>query len=139
MACQNKAHNCIKANTKKPQTTTIMTLIFSRSRSVQNLPLTPSVRDDWTACLAYASSLGDDAMKRTHNKNNKKSRRSPHKLRLDKERVVVSFCDLHSIPEDEPLCQYRQVLLERKGMQNVAKEDTEASNLVELKVTLFQN
>ena len=99
----------------------------------------PSVRDDFTARLAYASSLGDDCMQRTHTKNNKKSRRSPHKLSLDEERVVVSFCDLHSIPEDEPLCQYRQVLLERKGMQNVDQGEVAALNMGELKVTPFEN
>ena len=115
--------------------------MFSPIGSAQNLPLTPFVRDEWIDSVAFASSLSDDAMKqkRTRNKSNQKIRRSPHKLRMDKERVFVSFCDLHSIPEDEPLCQYRQVLLERKGMQNVAKKDTEVSNLVELKVTLFQN
>jgi hypothetical protein len=112
---------------------------FSRIGFAQNLPLTSSVRDEWIDSLAVASSLGDDAMKYTHSKGTQKFRRSPHKLRLDKERVVVSFCDLHSIPEDKPLCQYRQVLLERKAMQNEAKGEGEASNLVELKVTLFQN
>lgn len=90
--------------------------MFSPIGTTQKLPLMPSVRDHWIDSLAVASALSDDGMTCTHNKSNKKLRRSPHKLRLDKQRVVVSFCDLHIIPEDKPLCQYRQVLLERKCM-----------------------
>ena len=114
--------------------------MFSPIGTAQNLPLTPSVPDNWVGSLALASSLSDDAMACTRNKNNdKKLRRSPHKIRLDKQRVAISFCDLHSIPEDEPLCQYRQVLLERKRIQNEAKDDAKASNLVQLELTTFQN
>ena len=42
--------------------------------------------------------------------NSKASGRRPHKLRLDNQRVSYSFCCLHSIPEEEPLCRYLQAV-----------------------------
>ena len=47
-------------------------------------------------------------MTRVH--NNKASGRSPHRLRLDPERVSYSFCCLYSIPEEEEVCRYRQMV-----------------------------
>ena len=44
--------------------------------------------------------------------NSKASGRRPHKLRLDNQRVSYSFCFLHSIPEEEPLCRYLQAVRE---------------------------
>ena len=119
--------------------------MISPMGTTQNQPLTPSVRDNhWVDSLAFASSLSDDTMTCTrHKKSNKKQlRRSPHKLRLDEQRVVVSFCDLHSIPEDEPLCQYRHVLLERTAIPsdvNGEEEEEGAPHLIQLQLTLFQN
>ena len=47
-------------------------------------------------------------MTRVH--NNKASGRSPHRLRLDPERVSYSCCCLYSIPEEEEVCRYRQMV-----------------------------
>ena len=44
--------------------------------------------------------------------NSKASGRRPHTLRLDDQRVSYSFCCLHSIPEEKPLCRYLQAVRE---------------------------
>lgn len=100
--------------------------------SSRNLPLTSSSsHEDWSAGTTLASSTWDvasledesfdkdaDSKKRKQQKEelqqpqqqSSSSGRFPHSLRLDADRIAYSFCDLHSIPENQPRCHYEQVV-----------------------------
>lgn len=73
----------------------------------RNQLLVPVGRDDWSAGSTTVPSSTCDAVEQKSNNN--KPRRLPHFIRLDDERVSFSLCDLNSIPEDLPVCEYQQV------------------------------
>ena len=79
----------------------------------RNLLLTPS-DDDWSAASTFASTVqrsnDEDNNNSKKHKKQQQHERFPHSLRLDDERIVYSFCDLHSIPEEKPRCRYHQVV-----------------------------
>ena len=79
---------------KKPKNNVTMTMMISSMGSSEP---DYAVRDFTAAILREAH-------------NSKASGRRPHKLRLDNQRVSYSFCCLHSIPEEEPLCRYLQAV-----------------------------
>ena len=86
-----------------------------------NQLLVPAGREDWGTVSTTVPSSTCDAVKpkrsnsrnnrnsRNNSRNNNKPRRLPHYIRLDDERVSFSLCELHSIPEDAPACEYQQV------------------------------
>jgi len=99
-------------------------------RNSRNLLITPSSsssswQDDWSAGSTFVSTVNpypdedeEDALGDMFKTKKKKpyssacvsDHRFPHSLRLDEERIVYSFCDLHPIPEGQPVCRFRQVV-----------------------------
>jgi len=84
------------------------------SAASRNLLLTPSRPDDWSADTTLASTTLDVQTHNDHPNKNIKTHRFPHSLRLDEGCIVYSFCDLYSIPEDNPVCEYKQVVKGRE-------------------------
>ena len=85
--------------------------------------------------MAIAGLLSDDdivtcAPHKDTNSTSKQqqSERSPHSLRLDNQRVAYSFCNLHSIPEDDVACEYRLVVRD-EPLESESKKTNSARSI----------
>ena len=98
-------------------------------RTSRNLLLTPSSssswQDEWSAGSTFVSTVNpypdedeEEAegdmfkikKKKPYSSSCVSDHRFPHSLRLDEERIVYAFCDLHPIPEGQPVCKFHQVV-----------------------------